>query len=233
MSIILRPAAERGHADHGWLVSHHSFSFAHYHDARHMGYRALRVINDDVIAPASGFPTHGHRDMEIVTYVIDGSLSHRDTTGGSGVLARGDVQAMSAGSGIRHSEFNGSRDQKLRLLQIWFLPEDGVILPAYSQTQFPDAAKLDQLRLIASPTGEDGSLTIHQDAKVYASILEAGKSVGHDLAKGRGAWIQVAQGAVEVDGHTLSEGDGAAIEDVGRIDITAVSQAEFLLFDLG
>jgi redox-sensitive bicupin YhaK (pirin superfamily) len=170
--------------------------------------------------------------MEIVTYVIDGSLSHRDTTGGSGVLARGDVQAMSAGSGIRHSEFNGSRDQKLRLLQIWLLPEDGVILPAYAQTQFSDAAKLDQLRLIASPTGEDGSLTIHQDAKVYASILEAGKSVGHDLAKGRGAWIQVAQGAIEVDGHALSEGDGAAIEDVGRIVITALSQAEFLLFDL-
>ena len=232
MTITLRPAAQRGHADHGWLVSHHSFSFAHYYDERHMGFRSLRVINDDVIAPASGFPTHGHRDMEIVTYVIDGALSHRDTTGGSGTLARGDVQAMSAGSGIRHSEFNASRADKLRLLQIWLLPEGDGLAPAYDQTNFPDGDKLGRLRLIASPTGAEGSLLIHQDARIYASILESGQTVTHALKKGRGAWIQVATGTVEVGGLTLSEGDGAAVEDVDSIGITAKGPAEFLLFDL-
>lgn len=232
MTITLRPAAQRGHADHGWLVSHHSFSFAHYYDERHMGFRSLRVINDDLIAPASGFPTHGHRDMEIVTYVIDGALSHRDTTGGSGTLARGDVQAMSAGSGIRHSEFNASRADKLRLLQIWLLPEGEGIVPAYDQTTFPDDAKLNRLRLIASPTGQDGSLLIHQDARIYASILEDGRTVALDLDKGRGAWVQVAVGSIDVDGLTLEEGDGAAVEDAERIAITAKGPAEFLVFDL-
>lgn len=232
MTISIRPASERGHADHGWLDSHHTFSFAHYYDAQHMGFRALRVINDDVVAPAAGFATHGHRDMEIVTYVLNGAVSHRDTTGGSGVLARGDVQAMTAGSGIRHSEFNASAAEKLRLLQIWLLPEREGIAPAYAQTQFSDQTKHNQLRLIASGTGEDGSLTIHQDAKVYASLLDQGQSVSLKLGAGRGAWIQMAQGSIEVMGKTMTDGDGAAIEDAESITITATDTAEFLVFDL-
>ena len=193
MTLSIRPADERGHADHGWLKSHHSFSFAHYYDAHHMGFRSLRVINDDVIGPTAGFDTHGHRDMEIVTYVINGSLSHRDTTGGSGVLARGDVQAMTAGTGIRHSEFNASRTERLHLLQIWLQPET------------------------------EG---------IHASVLEAGQSLSHSLAQGRGAWIQVALGEISVNGIALKKGDGLSIEDEDRITISTSTQGEFLLFDL-
>lgn len=232
MTISIRPASERGHANHGWLDSHHTFSFAHYYDAEHMGFRALRVINDDVIAPAAGFATHGHRDMEIVTYVLNGAVSHRDTTGGSGVLARGDVQAMTAGSGIRHSEFNASAVEKLRLLQIWLVPESEGIAPVYAQTQFSDQTKHNQLRLIASGAGEAGSLKIHQDAKVYASVLDQGQSVSLALGAGRGAWIQVAQGSIEVMGKIMGDGDGAAVEDAESITITATDAAEFLVFDL-
>ncbi len=233
MTSALRPAAERGHANLGWLDSHHSFSFANYYDPRHMGFRKLRVINDDTVSPDGGFDTHGHRDMEIISYVVRGALAHRDTTGGDGVLKRGDVQAMSAGTGVRHSEFNGSGEEDVRFLQIWVLPERNGLPAAYRQANFPDEAKRNRLRLIVAPGGPDGALHINQDVRVYASLLEAGASVSHELAAGRGAWVQVVDGDIDVDGKPLTAGDGLAIEDVDRINIAARSEAEFLLFDLG
>ncbi|HVR68756.1 MAG TPA: pirin family protein [Verrucomicrobiae bacterium] len=233
MTLALRPAAARGHANFGWLDSHHTFSFANYHDPRHMGFRQLRVINDDTVSPDGGFDTHGHRDMEIISYVVRGALAHRDTTGGDGVLQRGDVQAMSAGTGVRHSEFNGSGEEDVRFLQIWVLPERDGLKPAYRQAQFSDEAKRNQLRLIVAPGGPEGSLHINQDVRVYASLLDGGASVSHQLAAGRGAWVQVVDGDIEVNGKTLTSGDGLAIEDVERLDIAARGKAEFLLFDLG
>jgi len=233
MTSALRPAAERGHANFGWLDSHHTFSFANYYDPRHMGFRQLRVINDDTVSPDGGFDTHGHRDMEIISYVVRGALAHRDTTGGDGVLKRGDVQAMSAGTGVRHSEFNGSGEEDVRFLQIWVLPERDGLKPAYRQAQFSDEAKRNQLRLIVAPGGPEGSLHINQDVRVYASLLDGGASVSHQLAAGRGAWVQVVDGDIEVNGKTLTSGDGLAIEDVERLDIAARGKAEFLLFDLG
>ena len=233
MTLALRPAAARGHANFGWLDSHHTFSFANYHDPRHMGFRQLRVINDDTVSPDGGFDTHGHRDMEIISYVVRGALAHRDTTGGDGVLQRGDVQAMSAGTGVRHSEFNGSGEEDVRFLQIWVLPERDGLKPAYRQAQFSDEAKRNQLRLIVAPGGPEGSLHINQDVRVYASLLDDGASVSHQLAAGRGAWVQVVDGDIEVNGRTLTSGDGLAIEDVERLDIAARGKAEFLLFDLG
>lgn len=232
MSIMLRPANSRGHADHGWLDTRHSFSFADYYDPRHMGYRSLRVINDDVVHGGGGFPTHGHKDMEIITYVIGGAVAHRDTSGGSGVVARGDVQVMSAGSGIRHSEFNASGTEDLHLLQIWILPNAQALPPAYAQARFDDAAKRDVLRLIVSPDGEAGTLPIHQDARLYASLLSQGASLTHALGKGRGAWIQVISGSLDFNGARLAAGDGAAAEETDRLTITAASESEFLLFDL-
>jgi redox-sensitive bicupin YhaK (pirin superfamily) len=232
MSINLRPAESRGHADHGWLDSHHSFSFADYYDPRHMGYRSLRVINDDLIHGGGGFPTHGHRDMEIITYVVEGAVSHRDTTGGSGTVARGDIQVMSAGSGVRHSEFNESASRDLRVLQIWILPEAQGLRPSYAQARFDDETKRNVLRLVVSPDGEAGSLPIHQDARLYASLLSEGASLDHRLAPGRGAWIQMVSGAIDVNGTQLAAGDGAAIEQVDRLTFKALSESEFLLFDL-
>jgi redox-sensitive bicupin YhaK (pirin superfamily) len=233
MTSALRPAAERGHANFGWLDSHHSFSFANYYDPRHMGFRKLRVINDDTVSPDGGFDTHGHRDMEIISYVVRGALAHRDTTGGDGVLKRGDVQAMSAGTGVRHSEFNASGEEDVRFLQIWILPEQDGLPAAYRQAHFPDEAKRNKLRLIVAPGGPDGALGINQDVRVYASLLDDGAAVGHKLAAGRGAWVQVVDGGIEVNGKTLKSGDGLAIEDVERLDIAARGNAEFLLFDLG
>jgi redox-sensitive bicupin YhaK (pirin superfamily) len=232
MSIILRPADSRGHADHGWLDTRHSFSFADYYDPRQMGYRSLRVINDDVIHGGGGFPTHGHRDMEIITYVIEGGVAHRDTSGGSGLVARGDVQVMSAGAGIRHSEFNASATDDLHLLQIWLLPNEQGLQPTYAQARFGDDDKRDVLRLIASPNGESGALPIHQDARLYASILSQGATLSHALGKGRGAWIQVISGSLDFNGTRLGPGDGAAAEETDRLTITATSESEFLLFDL-
>jgi redox-sensitive bicupin YhaK (pirin superfamily) len=232
MSIALRPAEARGHANHGWLDTHHTFSFAHYYDPAHMGYRSLRVINDDVLQPASGFPMHGHRDMEIVTYLVRGALAHRDTTGGEGILKRGDVQSMTAGSGVRHSEFNDSRSDDLRLLQIWIMPDQDGLPPTYRQASVPDTAKHNTLRLVVAPGGGDGVLDIHQDVRLYASLLDRGASVTHTLGRGRGAWIQVVDGAIEANGQALKAGDGATIEGVDRIDIRATQDAEFLLFDL-
>ena len=196
-----------------------------------MGFRALRVINDDVVKPAAGFPTHGHRDMEIVTYVIRGALAHKDSTGGEGVLRRGDVQTMSAGKGVRHSEFNPSPDEDLRLLQIWIVPEAGNLPPRYEQKNIPDAEKRNTLRLIVGPQGAT-DLFIHQDARVYASLLDAEVSVTHVLEKGRGAWVQMVAGELDLNGMTLKSGDGAAVEAVEDLRFQAVQDSEFLLFDL-
>jgi redox-sensitive bicupin YhaK (pirin superfamily) len=232
MTLQIRPSAARGHANHGWLESHHSFSFGHYYDPAHMGFRSLRVINEDRIDPSSGFPTHPHRDMEILSYVVEGALAHRDTTGADGVIRPGDIQAMSAGTGVRHSEFNGLDDAKTRFLQIWIMPDKEGHAPRYGQITIPDAEKKNALRLLAGPDEKQGSLRINQDAKVYGSKLDAGNSLGHTLADGRGAWIQVIDGTIEVNGTTLKSGDGAQIEDVAALAITAREDSEFLLFDL-
>lgn len=234
MSLRLRPAAQRGHADHGWLDTRHSFSFADYFDPAQMGFRALRVINDDTIAPGGGFDTHGHRDMEILTYVTRGALAHRDSTGGQAVIRRGEIQRMSAGTGIRHSEFNASDAEDVHLLQIWILPAAQGLPPGYEQTLFDDEAKRDRLRLIASRDGREGSVILHQDVSVYASVSGPDAALRHPLADGRGAWVQVVAGSVTVNGVPLSTGDGAAIEDEAAIAFVAGTEgAEFLLFDLG
>jgi hypothetical protein len=232
MNAILRPAEQRGHANHGWLDTHHTFSFAHYFDPRHMGFRSLRVINDDVIAPGAGFGTHGHKDMEIVTYVVRGALAHADSTGSKGVLERGDIQVMSAGTGIRHSEYNASAQEDVRLLQIWILPPRDGLPPSYEQTMIAEADKHNRLALLAGPQGSGAALPLHQDARTYASLLDQGQAVSHLLEDGRGAWIQVVDGTISVNGTDLKAGDGLAIEQAGRIDIQASVDAEFLLFDL-
>lgn len=233
MTLHLRPAAARGHAEHGWLSSRHSFSFADYFDPSHMGFRALRVINEDWIAPETGFGTHPHRDMEILTYVIAGAVAHQDSTGGQGLTRRGEIQVMTAGTGIRHSEMNPLADQTLHLLQIWILPEAPRLTPGYRQAVFDDDAKRDRLRLIASRDGHDGSLVIHQDAAVYASILSPGRTLDHPLAAGRGAWVQVVAGTVVVNGQVLAAGDGAAIENEASVTLASENGAEIVLFDLG
>ena len=232
MTIQIRPSEARGHARHGWLDSRHSFSFGHYYDEAHMGFRSLRVINEDRIDPASGFPTHPHRDMEIISYVVEGALAHRDTTGADGVIVPGDIQAMSAGTGVRHSEFNGLADGKTRFLQIWIIPDKAGHQPRYGQITIPDAEKKNTLRLLVGPEELDGSLRINQDARLYGSLLDAGTSVVHDLAKGRGAWVQVVDGEIDVNGTPLTSGDGARIEDVASLTVTAKHDTEFLLFDL-
>ena len=231
--IAIRRSAERGHLDHGWLDTYHTFSFALYYDPEHMGFRSLRVINDDTIQGRRGFGTHGHRDMEIITYVLEGALAHRDSTGGGGVLGPGDVQYMSAGTGVRHSEFSDS-DQPTRLLQIWIEPEREGLPPAYSQTNFPDAEKRNRLRLIVGKPATNGALPIHQDAMVFASVLEEGKSVTYEPGEGRYAWLQVATGAVKVNGQLLNTGDGAAITKETKLEIVGAADedSEFLLFDL-
>jgi quercetin 2,3-dioxygenase len=231
--IALRPSAERGHVQIGWLDSKHSFSFGEYYDPRHQGWGPLRVINDDRIAAGAGFPTHPHRDMEILTYVLDGAVAHRDSTGGEGIIPAGDVQRMSAGSGIQHSEFNASKTDALRLLQIWIIPDKRGVQPGYEQIRLDPAAKRDALKLIASSDGADGALKIHQDARVFAGELSNGAAVRHELAAGRRAWVQVAKGSVALNGQALVEGDGAAIEDEAAIElIGAEGGGEVLLFDL-
>ncbi len=230
--ITVRPAAERGATQIDWLDSKHSFSFAEYHDPGHMGFRALRVINDDRIAAGAGFPTHGHRDMEILTFVLDGALEHRDSLGTGSVIRPGDVQIMSAGTGIRHSEFNPSESDPLRLLQIWMLPERSGLKPRYDQKTFAPAERDGRLRLVGSRDGRDGGVTIYQDIDLYAANLGPGQAVTHDLRPGRHAWIQVARGKATVNGKPVAEGDGVAISDELRIDIAGVDGAELLLFDL-
>ncbi len=231
MTLILRPAADRGHADHSWLNSYHSFSFADYYDPAHMGYRSLRVINDDIIQPSTGFPMHGHRNMEIITYGIDGGVAHRDSSGGAGITRRGDVQVMTAGRGIMHSEFNASDKDPLRLLQIWLLPDQEGLAPSYAQATIPDDEKRNTLALIVGPKGGDGGLSVHQNVCLFASLLQAGKTVSHELKPSHGVWLQVADGTISVNGTAMIRGDGALIEAVPTIHIIAEQDAEFLLFD--
>ncbi len=229
----IRPADERGHANHGWLDSHFTFSFADYHDRKHMGFRSLRVINEDWVSPGKGFGMHPHRDMEIITYVLQGELAHKDTMGTGSSIRPGEVQRMSAGTGVLHSEFNHSRTEPVHLLQIWILPEQNGIEPSYEQKTFPAEEKRNTLRLIASPEGRDGSVTIHQDAELYASLLQKGKTLRHPLEKSRGAWIQVVEGEITLNGTTLKDGDGASIEGEPNLEVRGEADAsEFLLFDL-
>jgi redox-sensitive bicupin YhaK (pirin superfamily) len=230
--ITLRRARERGHFDHGWLDTYHTFSFADYHDPRHMGFRHLRVINDDRVQGGHGFPPHGHRDMEIVTYVLDGALEHRDNMGNGSVIRPGDVQRMSAGTGVVHSEFNPSKTDLVHLLQIWILPARRGLAPEYEQKTFADGELRDALRVIAAPDGRDGAVTIHQDVVLYASRLSPGAEVRHRLEPGRFGWLHVARGATRLDGATLGGGDGAAISDERALTIAASEPSEILLFDL-
>lgn len=229
----LRKADDRGKVNLGWLKSRHSFSFGHYYDRNHMGFRSLRVINEDLVQPGQGFATHGHRDIEIITYVLEGALAHKDSLGNGSDIRPGDVQRMSAGTGILHSEFNPSDTEPVHLLQIWILPNQEDVKPSYEQIHIPPEDKQGQLRCIASPSGHEGSVTLYQDAYIYATILETGDSVTHPLARNRGVWIQVARGRVQVQGHTLNAGDAIALWDIPDLQLTASdSPTELLLFDL-
>lgn len=230
--ITRRPAKERGHADFGWLDSYHTFSFGEYHDPRHMGFRALRVINEDRVREGKGFGTHGHRDMEIVSYVLGGQLEHKDSLGTGSVLVPGDVQRMTAGTGVLHSEFNPSSTEPVHFLQIWILPERTALTPSYEQKNFGVAERTGRLRLVADRHGTDGAITVHQDVRLFAGLLAAGTKVSQPLAAGRHAWVQVAGGAVTVNGERLDAGDGAAISDVTMLDVGADRDAEVLVFDL-
>ena len=229
--IRIRRSDERGRADRGWLQSWHTFSFADYFDPQHMGYRSLRVINDDVVAPASGFPRHPHRDMEIVTWVVEGALEHQDSMGHGSVIRPGDVQRMSAGTGVTHSEFNPSPGERTRLLQIWILPGRRGLAPSYEQKHFDEAGRRGRLRLIASPDGREGSVTLHQDARILAGSLGPGESVSFDPAPGRGGWIQVVRGSVALGDDELHEGDGATVEGES-VRLAAREDSELLVFDL-
>ena len=230
--LTLRRAADRGHADHGWLDTHHTFSFADYQDPRHMGFGPLRVINDDTVAGGGGFPPHGHRDMEIISYVIEGGLAHKDSMGNGSVIKPGDVQRMSAGRGVTHSEFNASPTEPVHFLQIWIFPRQGGLPAGYEQKFFSEDEKRGRLRLIASPDGADGSVTLQQDARVFASVLGKGESVQHTVAKDRKGWLHVVTGAVAVNGRALSAGDGLAIDGEEALNITADAKGEVLLFDM-
>jgi redox-sensitive bicupin YhaK (pirin superfamily) len=230
--IVVRKAGDRGRFDFGWLDTRHTFSFADYHDPDHMGFRQLRVINEDRVTPGSGFPTHSHRDMEILSYVLEGALEHQDSMGHRETLRPGEVQRMTAGRGVTHSEYNPSRDQPLHFLQIWIMPGRRGLEPGYEQKVFPADERNGKLRLVASPDGRDGSLTINQDVGVHATLLDAGQEVVHRLAPGRHAWIQVARGALEANGQRLEAGDGAAVSGEDAVRLKADSPAEALLFDL-
>ena len=230
--ITIRKSQERGHFDHGWLNTYFTFSFADYYDPQHVHFRTLRVLNDDRVAAGAGFPEHPHRDMEIVTYVLDGALEHRDSMGNGSVIRPGDLQYMSAGSGVTHSEFNASKTEPVRLLQIWMFPEKKGMKPAYDQKNFPRDDKQGKLRLVASPDGREGSVAIRQDNELYATVLGAGESVRHELKPERHAFVQVARGSVKLNGTKLVEGDGAAISEEKAVELTGVKDAEVLLFDL-
>jgi redox-sensitive bicupin YhaK (pirin superfamily) len=233
--ITIRPAKERGHANHGWLDTYHTFSFADYYDPKNVHFRSLRVINEDRVAPGYGFGTHPHNDMEIITYVLEGALAHKDSMGNGSPIVPGEVQRMSAGTGVLHSEFNDSKEEEVHLYQIWIFPEKKGIEPSYEQKFFPDEEKLNRLRVIASAQAEDGAVKINQDVKLFATLLEQGKSVTHTLSNGRSAWIQVASGSVEVNGKRMVAGDGAAVSEEQAVTITgngSGKKAEVLLFDL-
>jgi redox-sensitive bicupin YhaK (pirin superfamily) len=228
----LRRANDRGSADHGWLKTHHTFSFADYYDPAHMGFRSLRVINDDWVAPGLGFGTHPHRDMEIFSYVLEGAMAHKDSMGNSRTLKPGQIQMMSAGRGVTHSEFNPSPKDPLHLLQIWILPRERGLTPSYTEWE-PDASRIEEPKvLLISPEGRERSATIHQDAEVYRIRLQPGNEVTHDLKAGRGAWLQVAEGALAFNGVALVTGDGASTEEPGTLHLKATETTEALLFDL-
>jgi redox-sensitive bicupin YhaK (pirin superfamily) len=230
--VTVRKSHERGHANHGWLDTWHTFSFADYYDPHEMGFGPLRVINDDTVQPGQGFGTHGHRDMEIITYVLDGALEHKDSMGNGSIIRPGNVQRMSAGTGVRHSEFNPSRDERVHLLQIWIEPNVQGVTPSYEEKQFGVRDKKGKLKLIASPDGRDGSVTIHQDALVYAGTFDAGNSVRQAVEPGRRAYVHVARGAVSVNGQELKAGDGAKITGASEVTLTDGKGGEVLLFDL-
>ena len=230
--ITNRPSQERGGGNHGWLNTRHTFSFDQYYDPRFMGFRSLRVINEDVVAPATGFPTHPHRDMEIITYILEGKLEHKDSLGTGSIILPGDGQRMTAGRGIRHSELNPSQTDPVHLLQIWILPEKNSLEPSYEQRSFPESEKRGKLRVIASHDGRDGSVKINQDAQLYVTLLGSGDEVTHEFEKNRYGWLQVAKGAVELNGAKLSQGDGAAISDEQNLTIKGTKDSEVLLFDL-
>jgi len=230
--IVLRKSAERGYFDYGWLKTYHTFSFADYFDREHTSFGSLRVINEDFVQAGKGFGTHAHRDMEIITYILEGQLAHKDSMGNGSVIRRGDVQRMSAGTGVTHSEYNASQSEIVHLLQSWILPKHNGLQPSYEQKYFDARGKQDRLRLVASPDGRDGSVTIHQDASMYAGILSEGKELSHSLANGRRAYAHVARGALEVNGERLDTGDGAKITDENKITLAALEDTELLLFDL-
>jgi redox-sensitive bicupin YhaK (pirin superfamily) len=228
----LRRAAERGQADHGWLKTAHTFSFADYFDPAHMGFRSLRVMNEDRVAPGQGFGAHSHRDMEVLSYVLEGELEHRDSLGNGSVLRPGELQRMTAGTGVRHSEFNPSESAPVHFYQIWLLPESTGLSPGYEQRAFPEAEKDGKWRLVASRGGRDGSLTVHQDAEVFLAVLRPGQVLRHELRPGRHAWLQALRGRVEVNGQVLDTSDGAAVSDERVLTVRGVGAAEVMLFDL-
>ena len=230
--ITVRPAGERGRTRTDWLDSRHTFSFNRYYDPRHTGFRNLLVINEDRVAPGQGFGAHSHSDMEILSYVVEGASEHRDSAGGSGVIRAGELQRMSAGTGVTHSEFNASETEPVHFLQIWILPEREGLSPGYEQRSFPEHERRGRLRLIASREGSDGSLTIHQDVKVYDALLARGDELSHHLASERHAWLQVIKGTVNVNGTALRAGDGAAVSEEASLTISASEDAEIMLFDL-
>lgn len=228
----IRQSTERGHANHGWLKTFHTFSFSTYHDPKHMGFRSLRVMNEDWVAPGQGFGTHPHQDMEIVTYVLEGALEHKDSMGNGEVLRPGEFQRMSAGTGITHSEFNPSDTEPVHLYQIWLFPDQKGLEPSYEQKRFPESERRNRLRLVASPTADDGSLRIHQNARIYLGQLDQGSQIVQQFASGRHGWLQVLRGSVSVNGHSLQTSDGAAVSDEAELAIQATENAEIMLFDL-
>lgn len=230
--ITVRPSAERGRAEHGWLHSRHTFSFGDYHDPAHMGFRALRVINEDIVEGGQGFATHSHRDMEIVSVVLRGAVEHRDSMGNGSVIRAGDVQLMRAGSGVTHSEYNHSADEAVHFLQIWILPDRRNLPPAYEQKAFPAEQRRGAWRVVVSSDGRDGSLPIHQDVAIFACILDAGAAIAHAVAPGRHAWLQMVRGSATLNGVALAGGDGAAVSDEASVELVATSDCEALLFDL-
>ena len=230
--IRVRRAADRGHFNHGWLDTSHTFSFADYYDPAHMGFRSLRVINDDRVQPGQGFGMHGHRDMEIVTYILDGVLQHRDSMGNGSTIRAGELQRITAGTGVRHSEFTPSDSAWVHLYQIWLLPQRKGLKPSYEQLAVGEKDMRGRFRLVASPDGVDGSLTIHQDARLYLASLSPGESAVHEIDPGRAAWLQVLRGSVNVLGHDLAAGDGVAVTDESAVSVQAVAQSEVRLFDL-
>lgn len=229
--ITLRPSDARGHAHHGWLESRHTFSFAGYHDPQHMGFRDLRVINEDCVQPGGGFPTHGHRDMEILSYVVSGALEHRDSMGNGSVIRPGELQRMTAGSGVTHSEYNPSNEEPVRFLQIWLIPEARGLTPSYEQKYFGEERQ-NRLRLIASQDGRDGSVRVYQNASLYAAVMDDGQALFHTLPQGRHAWLQMIRGRVALNGTEMAQGDGAAVSDIQELGLRALEPSELLLFEL-